>query len=296
MLVILGLALGVQGAGAFVLQLSSSCPLASNGSALAFGLSLLFNRGPLVCYAPAARSFEPCAPGPLQELAAQVASVLNGDAACRQRAESRHRACGQLGARFWGSTALRRVPAVPSLSPVPPHARVVPLTPARAGGPVLLRCHVWGFYPPEVTIAWLRNGDLVAPGGSDPLPPATPNGDWTYQTQAILEVIPEPGDTFTCAVQHSSLDRPLLQDWGLGLSSGLKLKVVAATLLMALGLSCFVAGAVRYCARPAAPGYTPLPGDTYPAGNLLSLVSCPHVPKGHLTPYATHCLPAPGSI
>ena len=82
-----------------------------------------------------------------------------------------------------------------------------------ARAPVLLTCHVWGFYPPEVTVIWLHNGDIVGPGEHPPIS-AIPNGDWTYQAQVTLMVAPVAGDTFTCSVQHASLDRPLLEDWG----------------------------------------------------------------------------------
>uniref|UniRef100_A0A493TY57 Immunoglobulin C1-set domain-containing protein n=1 Tax=Anas platyrhynchos platyrhynchos TaxID=8840 RepID=A0A493TY57_ANAPP len=41
---------------------------------------------------------------------------------------------------------------------------------------------------------------------------AIPNGDWTYQTQVSLLVAPVAGYTYTCSVQHVSLQEPLLED------------------------------------------------------------------------------------
>ncbi|XP_009886502.1 PREDICTED: HLA class II histocompatibility antigen, DM beta chain-like, partial [Charadrius vociferus] len=146
----------------------------------------------------------------------------------------------------------------------PPQARIIASKTTNTRASVLLTCHVWGFYPPEVTVIWLHNGDIVGPGDHPPIS-AIPNGDWTYQTQVTLMVAPVAGDTFTCSVQHASLDQPLLEDWGPGLSPGLTLKVAAATVMMALGLGFFIAGVYHYRARPAALGYTPLPGDNYPA-------------------------------
>ncbi|XP_074710509.1 HLA class II histocompatibility antigen, DM beta chain [Strix uralensis] len=260
MLVLLGLALGAPGAGAFLVHVASWCPLAANGSALAFDFTILFNKNPLVCYDPPGRRFVPCDRGLLAQVAAAVATGLNNGSAWTQRAEARRRLCRDLTPRVWAAAALRRTP---------PHARIVPSRPAAAGGPVLLTCHVWGFYPPEVTVLWLHNGDVVGPGDTPPPPiSAIPSGDWTYQTQVTLTVTPRPGDTFTCSVQHVSLAQPLLEDWGPGLSPGLTLKVAMATVVMALGLGFFSVGVYRYRTRPPASGYTPLPGNNYPAGSI----------------------------
>ncbi|NXR04440.1 DMB protein, partial [Sagittarius serpentarius] len=244
-------------AGTFVVHVASSCPLAANGSALDFDFTLVFNKNPLVCYEPDARRFFPCDWGLLQPYATHLAAVLNNGTAWVQRAEARHRACRDLAPHFWASTALRQTP---------PQVRIMSSETGNSWAPVLLTCHVWGFYPPEVTVIWLHNGDIVGPG-DQPLTSAIPNGDWTYQTQVTLMVAPMARDTFTCSVQHASLDQPLLKDWGPSLSPGLTLKVAVATVLMVLGLSFFIVGIYRYQARPPAPGYIPLPGDNYPAGN-----------------------------
>ncbi|NWI67675.1 DMB protein, partial [Todus mexicanus] len=230
--------------GAFVVQVASSCPLAANGSALAFDFSLVFNKNPLVCYDPDGGTFVPCDWGLLRPVATQVASLLNNDTSWSRRVESRRRACQDLGNHFWSSTALRRTP---------PQALIVSSPTSDPTAPVLLTCHVWGFYPGEVRVAWLRNGDLLTP---EDLPQisATPNGDWTYQTKVNLAVAPETGDTFTCSVEHPSLDQPLLVDWSPGLSSGLTLKVAVATLLMLMGLGVFAVGVRSYWRRSPAPG------------------------------------------
>lgn len=101
---------------------------------------------------------------------------------------------------------------VPVPAPAQPQVRIVPAQTWNPSVPIRLTCHVWGFYPPEVTIIWLHNGDIVGPGDHSPVS-AIPNGNWTYQTQAALSVAPELGDTYTCSVQHASLEEPLLEDW-----------------------------------------------------------------------------------
>ncbi|NWR82073.1 DMB protein, partial [Centropus unirufus] len=93
-----------------------------------------------------------------------------------------------------------------------PKVRIVASKTSNARAPFLLTCHVWGFYPAEVTVIWLHNGDIVDPGDYYPIS-TVPNGDWTYQTRVTLLVDPVAGDTFTCSVQHASLEQPLLEDW-----------------------------------------------------------------------------------
>ncbi|XP_014817557.1 PREDICTED: HLA class II histocompatibility antigen, DM beta chain-like, partial [Calidris pugnax] len=241
---VLGLALSFRGAGAFLMHVASSCPLAAYSSVLGFEFSIVFNKNPLVCYDSNAKKFVACDWGLLHNVATAVATKLNNETTWVERAEARRQACHQLAPHFWGSTGLRRMP---------PQARVIASKTGNARAPVLLTCHVWGFYPPEVTVIWLHNGDIVGPGDHPPVS-AIPNGDWTYQIQLTLMVAPVAGDTFTCSVQHVSLDQPLLEDWGPGLSPGLTLKVAAATVMMVLGLGFFIAGVHRYRARPPAPG------------------------------------------
>ncbi|XP_059690779.1 HLA class II histocompatibility antigen, DM beta chain-like [Gavia stellata] len=220
--------------GAFLVHVASSCPLAANGSAVAFDFTLIFNKNPLVCYHPDARRFLPCDWGLLHGFATLVAAILNNGTAWAQRAEAWRWACRDLATHFWASTALRRTP---------PQVRIVPVPLANAPDSVLLTCHVWGFYPPEVTVIWLHNGDIVATGDTAKI---LPNGDWTYQTQVTLRVTAKVGDTFTCSVQHASLDRHLRKNWGPGLSPGLTAKVVAAAVIMTLGLVVFAAGTFCY--------------------------------------------------
>uniref|UniRef100_A0A8B9VWB0 Ig-like domain-containing protein n=2 Tax=Anas zonorhyncha TaxID=75864 RepID=A0A8B9VWB0_9AVES len=101
---------------------------------------------------------------------------------------------------------------IPIPAPAQPQVRIIPVETGNARVPVSLRCHIWGFYPPEVTVIWLHNGDIVEPDDYNPIS-AIPNGDWSYQTQMSLLVAPVAGDTYTCSVQHVSLQEPLLEDW-----------------------------------------------------------------------------------
>ncbi|NXJ16716.1 DMB protein, partial [Odontophorus gujanensis] len=244
-------------AGAFMVHVASSCPLAANSSLLGFDLTVAFNKNPLLCYDPDGRRFVSCDWGLLRDVAARIATAINNDTTWVQRAEARRRACSELAARFWEQTALRRTQ---------PQVRIVPAQTGSPSVPVRLTCHVWGFYPPEVTIIWLHNGDIVGHGNHSPIS-AIPSGNWTYQTQLALSVAPEVGDTYTCSVQHASLEEPLLVDWNPGLTPEVTLMVAVATVVMVLGLSLLLTGTYRWRNLPPSPGYAPLPGANYPSGN-----------------------------
>uniref|UniRef100_A0A8B9SIE8 Ig-like domain-containing protein n=1 Tax=Anas platyrhynchos TaxID=8839 RepID=A0A8B9SIE8_ANAPL len=189
-----GVRVSVPGAGAFVMHMASSCSLAANGSEQGFDFTLAFNKQQLVCYAPGARIFYPCHGGLLQNVAIVLAIVLNNSTLV-QRAEAR---------------GLSPSLTCPLLAPAPPQLRVVPTPLTNVPDAVLLTCHVWGFYPPEVSVQWLHGGDVVASGDTAKLLPA---GDWTYQTQVDLRTTAKTGDTYTCLVQHASLEQPLRESW-----------------------------------------------------------------------------------
>uniref|UniRef100_A0A8C5T4V5 Ig-like domain-containing protein n=1 Tax=Malurus cyaneus samueli TaxID=2593467 RepID=A0A8C5T4V5_9PASS len=79
---------------------------------------------------------------------------------------------------------------------------------------LLLVCHVTGFYPRPISVAWLRDGHEV------PLDPVLnsstilPNADLTYQLRSILAVAPRDGHSYVCRVRHRSLGtRSLLIPW-----------------------------------------------------------------------------------
>uniref|UniRef100_A0A493TEK4 Ig-like domain-containing protein n=1 Tax=Anas platyrhynchos platyrhynchos TaxID=8840 RepID=A0A493TEK4_ANAPP len=111
-----------------------------------------------------------------------------------------------------GKRGLPTTDPIPIPAPAQPQVRIIPAETGNARVPVRLSCHIWGFYPPEVTVIWLHNGDIVEPDDYNPIS-AIPNGDWSYQTQVSLLVAPVAGDTYTCSVQHVSLQEPLLEDW-----------------------------------------------------------------------------------
>uniref|UniRef100_A0A670ZTK7 Ig-like domain-containing protein n=1 Tax=Pseudonaja textilis TaxID=8673 RepID=A0A670ZTK7_PSETE len=68
----------------------------------------------------------------------------------------------------------------------------------------ILLCTARGFYPLEIEIQWLKNGELEEEGVA--FGEELQNGDWTYQLQVMLETQPQWGDIYTCQVGHVSLE------------------------------------------------------------------------------------------
>ncbi|XP_062978037.1 H-2 class II histocompatibility antigen, E-S beta chain-like [Elgaria multicarinata webbii] len=109
----------------------------------------------------------------------------------------------------------------------------------------LLLCIVTGYYPLEIKIRWLKNGLEQKEGvfyGEE-----LQNGDWTYQTQVMLEMTPEYGDVYTCQVEHVSLEVPITVQWEPWMSVSAKIKihigvtaVVSGLLFAAVGFSCYL--------------------------------------------------------
>ncbi|KAM4905930.1 T-cell surface glycoprotein CD1b-3-like [Sylvia borin] len=79
---------------------------------------------------------------------------------------------------------------------------------------LLLVCHVTGFYPRPISVAWLRDGQEVPPGAALSTSAILPNADLTYQLRSVLAVAPRDGHSYVCRVRHQSLGtRSLLVPW-----------------------------------------------------------------------------------
>lgn len=78
----------------------------------------------------------------------------------------------------------------------------------------LLVCAVTDFYPSQVKVQWFRNGQEETAGVVST--PLIRNGDWTYQVLVMLEMNLQRGDVYTCRVEHSSLQSPILVEWRKG--------------------------------------------------------------------------------
>ncbi|XP_069602321.1 major histocompatibility complex class I-related gene protein-like isoform X2 [Ranitomeya imitator] len=78
------------------------------------------------------------------------------------------------------------------------------------GDAMKLHCQVYGFYPRPVDVKWMNGKDEVH---SYETTRVLPNPDGTYQIRVSTEVTPKDGDSYSCYVDHSSLEEPLLVQW-----------------------------------------------------------------------------------
>ncbi|XP_030053107.1 HLA class II histocompatibility antigen, DRB1-10 beta chain-like [Microcaecilia unicolor] len=107
----------------------------------------------------------------------------------------------------------------------------------------LLVCMVSGFFPSEIQVKWLRNGVEESRVVYAQL---LQNGDWTYRVDAILETVLEHGDTYTCEVEHSSLQQPLRVNWEPETSESARSKLLTGIVGFVLGVVFFIVGLIIY--------------------------------------------------
>ncbi|CAM9108483.1 unnamed protein product [Bubo scandiacus] len=150
---------------------------------------------------------------------------------------------GRRAGRPRGSVPSRG-PAPSRSLPVQPKVRVAPVQSSSLPQTDRLACYVTGFYPAQIEVKWFQNGreETERVVSTDVIP----NGDWTYQVLVMLETTPQRGDTYTCQVEHVSLQHPVSQRWELQ-SDGARSKMltgvggfVLGLIFLALGLGLYV--------------------------------------------------------
>ncbi|NXM18801.1 HB2A protein, partial [Ploceus nigricollis] len=74
-----------------------------------------------------------------------------------------------------------------------------------------LLCSVMDFYPAHIQVRWFQGQQELSDHvlATD----VVPNGDWTPQLLVLLETTPGRGVTYTCQVEHVSLEHPLSRHW-----------------------------------------------------------------------------------
>uniref|UniRef100_H2ZT37 Ig-like domain-containing protein n=1 Tax=Latimeria chalumnae TaxID=7897 RepID=H2ZT37_LATCH len=123
---------------------------------------------------------------------------------------------------------------------------IVKVTPTKVMGthPGMVVCHVTGFYPSTIEVKWLKNGEEVTSDVTST--ELLQNGDWTYQVHVFLELTLKSGDTYTCRVEHSSLDGPLKISWEAGMSESKRNKLITGIGGLMLGVIFVVVGLIVY--------------------------------------------------
>ncbi|XP_074385906.1 class II histocompatibility antigen, B-L beta chain-like [Zonotrichia albicollis] len=120
----------------------------------------------------------------------------------------------------------RRVSPSVSISLVPPSSS--------QPGPDRLLCSVMDFYPAAIQVRWFQGQQELSEHvvATD----VVPNEDWTYQLLVLLETPTRRGLSYSCQVEHVSLEQPLRRHW--------EMPPDAARIKILMGIGGFVLGFV----------------------------------------------------
>ncbi|XP_065278445.1 tapasin-related protein-like [Emys orbicularis] len=109
-----------------------------------------------------------------------------------------------------GETALH-VLAAPRLS--------IPRRSAGTDTATSFPCHVWGFYPGDVTVTWLRDGRVLT-DATHSAPQRNPDGTFNLTlTHTFTPTASDSGSIFSCRITHSALAQPLREEFPLAVTA-----------------------------------------------------------------------------
>ncbi|XP_064408104.1 major histocompatibility complex class I-related gene protein [Latimeria chalumnae] len=93
-----------------------------------------------------------------------------------------------------------------SISQIPPEVRIIPRK-SDDGETLTLSCMVTGFYPRDVDVNWIKNGETTL--YDTQFSGILPNEGRTFQVRKSIEIHPADANTYSCQVEHSSLNMTL---------------------------------------------------------------------------------------
>ncbi|XP_023819895.1 HLA class II histocompatibility antigen, DRB1-7 beta chain-like [Oryzias latipes] len=125
---------------------------------------------------------------------------------------------------------------------IEPSVRVTPVVRQGSSHQAMLACSAYNFYPKQIRLTWLRNGEKVINYVTST--EELPDGNWLYQIHSYLEYTPSPREEITCMVEHASPKEPKLYNWE-PMFGAVRNKIAVGTALL-FGSFVFVAGLFFY--------------------------------------------------
>uniref|UniRef100_A0A8C9CHD2 Ig-like domain-containing protein n=1 Tax=Phocoena sinus TaxID=42100 RepID=A0A8C9CHD2_PHOSS len=174
----------------FMVQVKSECHFSNSTRQVHFLDRYIYNREELVRFD--SHVGEDLA---VSELGRPAAELWNRQKDALQRA----RAAVHTFCRINKLTVSLAIPSTFSLL-LEPTVTVYPAKTQPLWHHSLLVCSVNGFYPGHTEVRCFQNGLI-------------PNGDWTFQTMVMLEIVPQSGEVYTCHVEHPSWTSPVTVEW-----------------------------------------------------------------------------------
>ncbi|MEQ2251831.1 hypothetical protein ILYODFUR_015266, partial [Ilyodon furcidens] len=125
-----------------------------------------------------------------------------------------------------------------------PTVRLYSTTPPAGSHPAMLVCRVYDFFPKQIKVSWLRDGQEVTSDFTTT--DEMQDGDWYYQVHSTLEYTPRSGEKISCRVEHASLKEPLITDWNPSMPESERNKLAIGASGLSLGLVLSLAGFIYY--------------------------------------------------
>uniref|UniRef100_A0A8C5Q924 Ig-like domain-containing protein n=1 Tax=Leptobrachium leishanense TaxID=445787 RepID=A0A8C5Q924_9ANUR len=217
----------------FVLEGITQCGVREKVGDVSFNYQVNFNRLPIVKFSKDEGKFLPCDVdiSEIKKAAEDICLTLNsGGKHMLEYMKKKEKTCNMQVMEYWESTVQRAVkPSMnvflpDSFGSEPPTSSLV--------------CHVWGFYPSDISVIWMKNGEILSNTTE-----AVPVGDWTYQVVAQQDVTDSsPDDEYTCAVRHPSLDHLMTSSWRQGWTRDEIIKISISSLIFISGLTFAISG------------------------------------------------------